>query len=37
MVEDTVPIRRSETMNDKAQNSLLYLDGVTVSFDGFRR
>ena len=23
-------------MNDKAKNSLLYLDGVTVSFDGFR-
>ena len=23
-------------MNDKAHNSLLYLDGVTVSFDGFR-
>ncbi len=23
-------------MNDKAQNSLLYLDGVTVSFDGFK-
>jgi urea transport system ATP-binding protein len=23
-------------MNDKAKNSLLYLDGVTVSFDGFK-
>ena len=23
-------------MNDKARNSLLYLDGVTVSFDGFK-
>ena len=23
-------------MNDKARNALLYLDGVTVSFDGFR-
>ena len=23
-------------MNDKAHNSLLYLDGVTVSFDGFK-
>ena len=23
-------------MTEKARNSLLYLDGVTVSFDGFR-
>ena len=23
-------------MNDKARSSLLYLDGVTVSFDGFK-
>src|SRR5664279_2096257 len=28
--------RRSEAMTDKAKNTLLYLDGVSVSFDGFK-